>query len=110
MTALLSPSIPRITAPKPTHGGAPSHAPPDVQYVPSNSLARFLGYFSIGLGLAEALAPNTMGHITGVRQKGLVQAYGIREIVCGIGILSSNRPTEWMWARVAGDTLDLATL
>ena len=39
MTTLLHPSIPRITAPKRTHGGAPSHAPPDTRYVPGNSLA-----------------------------------------------------------------------
>jgi len=110
MSALMSPSIPRITAPKPTQGGAPSHSPPDTRYVPGNSLARFLGYFSIGLGLAEVLAPRTMARLTGVHQEGLLQAYGVREIVCGVGILSSSRPTEWLWARVAGDALDLATL
>ena len=60
MTKLMNPSIPRRTAPKPTHGGAPSHGPPDTRYVPGNSLARFLGYFSIGLGLAEILAPRAL--------------------------------------------------
>jgi len=110
MSALLTPSIPRITAPKPTHGGAPSHAPPDTRYVPGNSLSRFLGYFSIGLGLAEALAPRTMSRLTGVRQETLLQAYGVREMVCGIGILSSTRPTEWLWARVVGDALDLIAI
>ncbi len=110
MTALLSPSIPRIKEPKPTHGCAPSHSPPDVRYTPGNSLARFLGYFSIGLGLAEALAPRTVSRLTGVEQKGILQAYGVREIACGVGILSSSRPTGWLWSRVAGDALDLATL
>jgi len=110
MAALLSPSIPRITAPKPTHGGAPSHSPPDTRYVPGNSLARFLGYFSIGLGLAEVLAPREMARLTGACQEGLLQAYGAREIVCGVGILASTRPAAWLWARVAGDALDLATL
>src|SRR5947209_20398595 len=100
MTTLLSPSIPRIMAPKPTHDGAPSHSPPDTRYVPSNSLARFLGYFSIGLGVAETFAPATMARLTGVRQQGLLQAYGIREIVAGVGILARTRPTEWVWARV----------
>src|SRR3954463_14968532 len=110
MSALMSPSIPRITAPKPTQGGAPSHSPPDTRYVPGNSLARFLGYFSIGLGLAEVLAPRAMARLTGVRQEGLLQAYGLREIASGVGILSCSRPTEWLWSRVAGDALDLATL
>jgi hypothetical protein len=108
MTALES-SIPRITEPKPTHGGAPSHAPPDTRYVPGNSLARFLGYFSIGLGLAEILYPRDVARLSGIRQQGLLQAFGVREIVCGIGILVSSRPTQWLWARVAGDALDLAT-
>jgi hypothetical protein len=51
-----------------------------------------------------------MARFTGVHQEGLLQAYGLREIACGIGILSSTRPSEWLWARVAGDALDLATL
>jgi hypothetical protein len=103
-------TIPRILAPKPTQGKAPSHSPPDTRYVPGNALARFLGYFSIGLGLMEVLFPRTMSGITGVGQVGLIPAYGAREIVTGIGILSSSRPTAWLWARVAGDALDLATL
>jgi hypothetical protein len=110
MTAVFDPSIPRITTPKPTHGGAPSHAPPDTQYVPGNSLARFLGYFSIGLGLAEVAMPRTMARATGVKQEGLLELYGLREIGCGIAILGTNRPTEWLWARVAGDVLDLVTI
>jgi hypothetical protein len=74
------------------------------------SIARGLGWFSIGLGLAELVAPRTMADLTGVRSPGLLQLYGLREIACGLGILSSQRPTPWLWARVAGDALDLATL
>jgi len=81
-----------------------------MRYVPSYSLARFLGYFSIGLGLAEAFAPRSMAQLTGVRQEGLLQFYGAREAACGVAILNRSRPTEWLWARVAGDVLDLATL
>jgi hypothetical protein len=40
----------------------------------------------------------------------LIQAYGLREIAKGIGILANRRPTGWVWGRVAGDALDLATL
>jgi|SRR5947209_10147014 len=108
MTALLSRSIPRITGPKPTHGDAPSHSPPDTRYVPGNALARFLGYFSVGLGLAEVCAPRTVAQLTGVRQQPVLRAYGLREIVCGVGLLANSRPTGWLWARVAGDMLDFA--
>ncbi len=110
MTAQLSSSDPRIMAPKPTHGDAPSHSPPDTRYVPGNSLARFLGYFSLGLGMAEVLAPRAVARLSGVRQERLLQAYGVREIASGIGILNSSRPTTWLWARVLGDILDLAAV
>jgi len=100
----------RLTEPTPTQGPAPSHSPPDTRYAPGIGLARGLGWFSIGLGLAELLAPRAVGELTGVRCPGLLQLYGLREIACGVGILNSTRPTEWMWARVAGDALDLGTL
>jgi hypothetical protein len=43
-------------------------------------------------------------------QEGLIAGYGVREIATGIGILASKDPTPWIWGRVAGDGLDLATL
>ena len=73
-------------------------------------VARGLGWFSIGLGLAELLMPHTMANLTGVRSRRVLQAYGLREIATGVGILSSEKPSGWMWARVAGDGLDIATL
>jgi len=79
-------------------------------YAPGDKLARGLGWFSIGLGAAEVLTPRAVGRVTGVRSTGLLSLYGLREIACGVGILSSARPAGWMWARVAGDVLDLATL
>lgn len=100
----------RITSPKPTHGQAPSHSPPDTRYVPGKSLAQFLGWFSIGLGAAELLFPRAMSRITGGNREELLQLYGMREMVCGIGILNTSRPTGWLWSRAAGDALDLATL
>jgi hypothetical protein len=103
-------TVARITKPRPTPGAAPSHSPPDMRYVPGLSLVRFLGYFSIGLGMAEVCAPGAMARLTGVGQKNLLPAYGVREIAAGLGILSNARPTGWLWARVAGDVLDLATL
>lgn len=79
--------------------------------LPANRLARGLGWFSIGLGLAEMLAPHAMARALGMRgSENLLRAYGLREIGTGIGILSSREPSGWMWGRVGGDALDLATL
>jgi hypothetical protein len=75
------------------------------------SLARGLGWFSIGLGLAEVLAPRALTRGLGMEgNEQIVQAYGVREIATGIGILSSNQLAPWIWGRVGGDALDLATL
>jgi hypothetical protein len=35
---------------------------------------------------------------------------GAREMVAGMGILTGRWPVEWMWARVAGDLLDVGML
>jgi uncharacterized membrane protein len=39
-----------------------------------------------------------------------MRAVGVRELVAGVGIFTNRRPTQWVWARVAGDTMDLALL
>ena len=35
---------------------------------------------------------------------------GLRELACGVGLLSERRPAGWAWARVAGDMMDIALL
>ncbi|MBV9764223.1 MAG: SRPBCC family protein [Acidobacteriaceae bacterium] len=77
-------------------------------------IANGLGWFSIALGLAEVAAPGQLADLIGVRKKketlALLRIYGLREIAAGIGILAQPRPTGWLWARVAGDLLDLSAL
>jgi hypothetical protein len=74
-------------------------------------IARGLGWFSIGLGLVELLAPQLISRSVGMRgREGLLRAYGLREIATGIGLLASRDPTPWVWGRVMGDAVDLATL
>lgn len=74
-------------------------------------LAKGLGLFSIGLGLAELLAARPLCRALGMEGgEGLVRAYGARELATGIAILASHDPTPWIWGRVGGDALDLATL
>lgn len=79
------------------------------------SLANFLGVFSLGLGLAEFLAPQTMSRLVGVKEpdetnRMTMRLMGIREIGHGLSILSNQQPAKALWARVAGDALDLALL
>jgi hypothetical protein len=75
------------------------------------ALARGLGWFSIGLGLTEMLTPRMLTDQLGMEGKEpLLRFYGAREMAAGIGILMSDNPSPWIWARVAGDALDLATL
>ncbi|HEV3048994.1 MAG TPA: hypothetical protein VGX50_01715 [Longimicrobium sp.] len=74
------------------------------------TLANALGWFGIGLGMYEMLAPRHLARFLGSDRTDIIQTYGLREIATGIGILTDRRPTEWMWGRVAGDALDLATL
>ena len=87
--------------------------PPEYRDVGKSNepLATFLGLFSIGLGLWELAAPRSVARVTGARlHPQLIQAYGLRELMAGFGILSDHQPRGWLWARVAGDALDLATL
>ncbi|MDC7786007.1 cyclase dehydrase [Rhodoplanes sp. TEM] len=77
----------------------------------AHALARGLGWFSLALGAAELFAPRALTRRIGLRgQEGLVQACGAREITTGIGLLTTSQPAPWLWGRVAGDVLDLATL
>lgn len=76
-----------------------------------DALAAGLGWFSLALGAAELLAPRAMARCIGLEgHAGLIRAYGVREIVTGVGILRSEDPRPWIWGRVGGDLLDLATL
>lgn len=76
--------------------------------------AKGLGWFSIGLGLAQIGAPRSVARLIGVRDddetRNTMFAIGLREITSGLGILSSSRPTGWVWSRVGGDLMDLALL
>jgi len=75
------------------------------------TLAQSLGWFSIGLGLAEVFASRSLSKLIGVRPPAwLVPTLGLREITSGIGILSQEQPTGWLWSRVAGDMMDLGLL
>ncbi|MDQ3907634.1 MAG: SRPBCC family protein [Acidobacteriota bacterium] len=84
-----------------------------VKSVNEAQLARGLGWFSIGLGLAELLAPRGVARVSGMRRgnTGLIRLFGLREIASGVAILSTGgRSAGAVWSRVVGDALDLACL
>ncbi|MFB9991826.1 hypothetical protein ACFFLM_07575 [Deinococcus oregonensis] len=77
----------------------------------ANRAANFLGYFSLGLGTLEAAAPGVLGRALGLeRHTTLLRLYGVRELTAGGAILTQTTTPQWIWARVAGDAMDLATL
>ena len=79
-----------------------------------DSLARFLGWFSLGLGGAQLVAPRLICRLVGAsgngRSREVMRLTGARELVQGVGILVRPRPTAWLWSRVAGDCVDLSLL
>lgn len=75
------------------------------------TVARALGWFSIALGVGQLLAPRFIARMTGVQARtGIARLYGLRELACGIGILTSRNPAAFLWARVGGDAIDLGTV
>ena len=89
---------PKITSTGPSSFGA------------SDRMARNLGWFSLGLGALEILAPHRVTRALGMDgHESLVRAYGFREIAAGMLSLSIEKKVG-LWSRVAGDGLDLATL
>ena len=80
----------------------------------TNRLANALGWFSIGLGLAQIAAPRRVARLIGVTDDStntaLMRTIGVRELASGIGILNQPRAPGWAWSRVAGDVIDLALL
>ncbi|WP_308259107.1 SRPBCC family protein [Pseudonocardia sp. H11422] len=74
-----------------------------------------LGIFSLGLGTAQLVAPGAMNRLVGAKDTQANRAVqrwlgGAREIAAGIGIETRRSTTGWLWARVAGDVLDVSLL
>jgi uncharacterized membrane protein len=78
-------------------------------------IARGLGWFSLGLGIPQVLMPGRVNKLAGLEntllKRQLMRMMGLREITAGIGIFGSQpKPAEWLWARSAGDVVDLILL
>ena len=74
-------------------------------------LARFLGWFSLGLGVAEVAAPGALSRRLGLAGgPNLLRAFGLRELVAGGVILARPAGAAGPAFRVAGDAMDIAVL
>jgi uncharacterized membrane protein len=80
--------------------------------VDQRQLARALGWFSVGLGVVQVLAPRSLGRFIGAGENhaALMRLCGVREIASGMGLLSERAPASSAISRVAGDAMDLALL
>ncbi|NPD68598.1 hypothetical protein HN018_01675 [Lichenicola cladoniae] len=65
----------------------------------SDRAAKALGWFSIGLGVSQFIGADRLRCMFGGRRTGI-----------GIALPTASDPTPWVWARVAGDGLDLGSL
>lgn len=85
-----------------------------LHFQPSDPLARALAWFSLGLGMIQLGAPGWLVRTVGVDDREgtrlVVRAVGGRELATGLGIAGRARPRGWLWARVAGDALDIGVL
>ncbi len=70
--------------------------------------------FSVGLGVAELLAPRAVARTVGAEESppnlAVVRAAGVRELSSGLGLLGGGNQAGWLRARVGGDVMDLALL
>ncbi|MBX6748378.1 MAG: SRPBCC family protein [Micromonosporaceae bacterium] len=75
---------------------------------------RRLGWLSIGLGTLHLAAPGLVRRVGGVddsaASRTVVRLIGARELVHGAGLLFGRNTRGWVWSRVGGDALDLASL
>ncbi|HVJ23857.1 MAG TPA: hypothetical protein VM756_07965, partial [Burkholderiales bacterium] len=60
--------------------------------------------------MVEIVAPQLVKRAADMRcSEAMVRVQGVREIATGIGILISWKRAPWMWGRVAGDAIDIAS-
>jgi uncharacterized membrane protein len=80
----------------------------------SGGLGRALGVASFALGAPLLAMPGRVLRVLGLDDtpgtSALARGVGVRELAAGAGILAQRRPVPGLWARVAGDGIDLALL
>src|SRR3954453_21398657 len=81
---------------------------------PERRISKFLGAFSLGLGVAQLAVPDRVNDVIGVKgtpkTRTIQRLIGAQELTAGQGIFSFSPPTPVLWSRVAGDALHLGLL
>ena len=111
-------SRPAVFEPELAHSlNLPERAPgwdvgPERRIDDGRTMARMLGWASLGLGAIEVLAPHRLAEFLGVDDEhaSLIRLMGAREIAQGLLILNSKDPAPGVYARIAGDALDIGAL
>lgn len=77
-------------------------------------LAKGLGWFSLGLGVAELAAPQILAKLIGVendpRSRLIMRLFGAREVAAGLGIFARPKHPAGTVNRLVGDALDIGAL
>lgn len=75
------------------------------------TLARGMGWLSLGVGLVLVAAPHTVGRTFGVDNRpALLRALGVRDLFIGAGMLQTGNTLAWMRARTLADASDTALM
>jgi hypothetical protein len=81
---------------------------------PERRIAKFLGAFSFGLGVAQLAAPDRVNELIGVKDspktRAIQRAAGVQELTAAQGIFAFSPPTPVLWTRMLGDIVHLGLL
>lgn len=77
-------------------------------------LARLLGLFSLGLGAAQAGAPDAVNRVVGLaptpEHRAAMRGVGVQELLMGLPLLRRRAPAALLWGRVVGDAAHVGML
>ncbi len=73
----------------------------------TKTIAYTFASFGIVIGAVELSATKTFGRSTGLAgQETLIRTMGMREVVSGVALFSTDSPAPWLAVRAAGDLYD----
>ncbi len=73
----------------------------------TKTIAHTFAWFGIVIGAVELLATRTFGRSTGLAgRETIIRTMGVREVVSGVALFSTDSPAPWLAVRAAGDLYD----